>query len=201
MSREKVRYIKYAAVIVAAVIVGIFLGRFFTRYDTRYLLSRRYCGSYRGIDVYECGEINEENFIGHAYMLESAPDILTDCCTAMYFTGGSLSIPIIGHGDALGLTQDSIIYISTDTFNVDVIYHELFHAYDNVNGNLSRSDEFMSIYYEEKDSVFVEVLDEAARPAEFFAASGALYLLEPETLKSAAPQVYGYIDRRIDFYE
>lgn len=198
-ARNNLQYVKYIAIITAAVAAGIFLGRFITDYKTQYLLSREYCGSYRGIDVYKCGEINADNFIGHAYMLEQAPEVLVECCAEIYFTGGDLSVPVVGQEDgrALGLTQDSTIYISTDTFNVDVVYHELFHAYDNANGKLSESSEFLQIYHREKDKVYFEAVDEDAYYAEFFAAAGAAYLLEPQVLEEAAPLTYEYIDSLI----
>lgn len=198
-ARSNLRFVKYIIIIAVAVGAGIFLGRFITDYKTQYLLSREFCGSYRGIDVYRCGEINADNFVGHAYMLEQAPDVLTECCTEMYFTGGDLSVPVVGqkNGKALGLTQDSTIYISTDTFNVDVVYHELFHAYDNVNDKLSESSDFLQIYHRESDKVFFEALEEDSNYAEFFAAAGAAYLLEPEVLKAAAPLTYEYIHNLI----
>lgn len=189
------RTIKYIIVIVAALAAGVFLGRFITNYETRYLLDREFCGSYRGIDVYKCGEINPDNFIGHAYMLEQAPEAIVECCTDMYFIGGELSIPATGGGVALGLTQDSTVYISTDSFDADVVYHELFHTYDNANGNISESEEFLDIFYREQGGVFVEVIDSDDYAAEFFAAAGAQYLLEPETLKLAAPETYEYIEK------
>ena len=203
MSNSRLRYVKYAVIIALAVIVGIFLGRFITSYETQYLLSRKFCGTYRGIDVYKCGKINDEYFIAHAYMLEAAPDVLVECCTDMYFTGGDLSVPIIGNskGRALGLTQDSTIYITTDSFDADVIFHELFHAYDNAHGKLSESYEFLQIFEKEKDRVVVEVLDESAYSEEFFAAAGASYLLEPLVLKAAAPETYEYIDNLIRHYD
>ncbi len=203
MISSKLRYVKYGVIVAIAVIAGIFLGQFITSYETQYLLSREFCGTYRGIDVYKCGEIDKENFVAHAYMLDSAPDALVECCTDMYFTGGDLSVPIIGaqNGRALGLTQDSTIYIATDTFNVDVVYHELFHAYDNAHGKLSESSEFMLIFSKEKDKVFVEVVDESAYSEEFFAAAGASYLLEPLVLKAAAPETYEYIDNLIKYYD
>ncbi len=202
MSREKLRYVKYVLIVAVAVGIGILMGQFLTSYKTQYLLSREFCGTYRGIDVYKCGEINKDYFIGHAYMLESAPDVLVECCTDMYFTGGDLAIPIIKNGGkALGLTQGSTIYIATDTFNVDVVYHELFHAYDNANDKISDSDEFMQIFYREKDKVFVEVVDDDDYNEEFFAAAGAAYLLEPQVLQTAAPETYEFIDRLIRHYE
>lgn len=202
MTSNKLRYVKYIIIVAFAVGIGIFMGYFFTSYKTQYLLNREFCGSYRGIDVYKCGEINKEYFVAHAYMLDSAPDVLVECCTDMYFTEGALTIPQSQHsGRALGITQDSTIYITTDSFNADVVYHELFHAYDNAHGKISESYEFTQIFHEEKGKVFVEVVDEADYNEEFFAAAGAAYLLEPQVLKDAAPKTYEYIDNLIGYYE
>lgn len=202
MSSSKLQYVKHAVIVAAAVIIGIIAGQFITSYKTQYLLSREFCMTYRGIDVYRCGEINRDYFIAHAYMLESAPDVLVECCTDMYFVGGKMSVPIVGtDGRALGLTQDSTIYIATDSFNADVIYHELFHAYDNAHGKLSESEEFLAIFAKEKDKLFVGVLDESAYPEEFFATAGAEYLLAPQKLKTIAPESYEYIDNLIKYYD
>ena len=154
-SIDLIQIVKRAAIIVLAVAVGIGLGFFITNYETRYLLNRKFCGTYRGIDVYKSGEINADNFVAHAHVLESAPDILVDACTEMYFTGEDLDIPVAGKlgGKALGITQGSVIYISTDSFNADVILHELFHAYDNANEKISESEEFVRIMEKERNDV------------------------------------------------
>ena len=193
------RAVKYALVIISTLIIGFFLGRFITDYETRYLLSREYCGTYRGIDVYKCGDINAENTVGYVKMLDMAPKTLTDACTAMYFTGSSLSLPVVGadNGSALGLTQGSVIFIATESFNVDVVYHELFHAYDNMNDKISESYEFTRIADEEKDGVVVSLVNEDAFYAEFFASAGAAYLLEPENLELSAPKTYEFIDNLV----
>ena len=179
--------------------MGIFLGQFITSYETQFLFSREYCGSYKGIEVYRCGEINGVNAAGHLRLLENVPDELAETCSAIYLTGGSLSVPLIGSegGKALGLTQNTTIYISTDSFNVDVLYHELFHAYDNANGKLSESGEFMKIEEKEGKAFYLEGYESSAQPAEIFASAGAMYLLEPEHLELIAPGLYAYIQERI----
>lgn len=193
------RPVKWTLIILAAVFLGIFVGQFITSYETQYLFNREYCGSYKGIDVYKCGEINGENASGHLRLLEDVPDTLTDACSAIYLTGGSLSVPIIGteNGKALGLTQNTTIYISTDTFGIDVLYHELFHCYDNANGKLSETAEFAEMAEEEGEYFYLEGYDESSHPAEIFASAGAMYLLEPEHLLYEAPQIYAYINERI----
>lgn len=193
------RAVKWILIILAAVLVGIFLGQFITSYETQFLFSREYCGSYKGIEVYRCGEINGVNAAGHLRLLETVPDELAETCSAIYLTGGSLSVPLIGSegGKALGLTQNTTIYISTDSFNVDVLYHELFHAYDNANGKLSESGEFMKIAEKEGKAFYLEGYESSAQPAEIFASAGAMYLLEPEHLEFIAPGLYAYIQERI----
>ncbi len=193
------RTVKWILIILAAVIVGIFLGQFITSYETQFLFSREYCGSYKGIEVYRCGEINGVNATGHLRLLETVPDELAETCSAIYLTGGSLSVPLIGSedGKALGLTQNTTVYISTDSFNVDVLYHELFHAYDNANGKLSESAEFMKIAEKEGKAFYLEGYESSAQPAEVFASAGAMYLLEPEHLEFIAPGLYAYIQERI----
>lgn len=197
------RGIRYSLIIVLTLVIGILLGRFITNYETRYLLNREFCGSYRGMDIYKCGDINDENTIGYLKMLEMAPDIITEPCTAMYFTGDSLSLPIIGsdNGSALGLTQDTVVFIATQSFNVDVVYHELFHVYDNSQDKLSQSYEFRTIADSERDGVVVELVNEDAYYAEFFASAGAAYLLEPHNLAVSAPLTYDYLNQLLGEYE
>lgn len=193
------RTVKWILIIIAAVVVGIFLGQFITSYETQFLFSREYCGSYKGIEVYRCGELNGLNATGHLRLLETIPDELAESCSAIYLTGGSLSVPLVGSGGgkALGLTQNTTIYISTDSFNVDVMYHELFHAYDNANSKLSESDEFRKIAEKEGKVFYLEGYEESAHPTEIFASAGAMYLLEPEHLEFIAPELYAYIHERM----
>lgn len=193
---EKLRKVKYAVILILAVAIGIFAGRFITNYETRYLLSRQFCGTYRGIDVYKCGDINELNFVGHAHMLEDAPEMLVECCSEMYFTGDELSVPTTGgsYGMALGLTQDDRVFISTYSFNADVVYHELLHAYDNAY-KITETPEFALVYGSESEYLPVAAIDASSHPQEFFAVAGATYLLEPVTLEFLAPKTYAYFEQ------
>lgn len=193
------RPVKWSLIILAAIFIGIFIGQVITSYETRYLFNREYCGSYKGIDVYKCGEINKEHAAAHLRLLEAVPDSLAECCSAIYLTGGSLSVPIIGEegGKALGLTQNTTTYISTDTFGIDVLYHELFHCYDNAKGKLSESEEFLKLADKEGGYFYLEGYDESSHPAEIFASAGAMYMLEPEHLLYEAPEIYAFIDERI----
>ncbi|MBQ8903513.1 MAG: hypothetical protein IJY73_04355 [Oscillospiraceae bacterium] len=193
------RTVKWILIIIAAVILGVFVGRFITSYETQYLFSREYCGSYKDIDVYKCGEINGTNAAAHLRLLETVPDALAEACSAIYLTGGNLSVPIVGTegGKALGLTQNTTVFISTDSFNVDVLYHELFHAYDNANGKLTSSEEFAEIVEAEGSMFYLEGYEESSLPEEVFASAGAMYMLEPEHLLFKAPMLYSYIDELI----
>lgn len=195
------RAVRCVLIITVACAIGILLGRMMTDYEMRYFMTRQFCGSYRGIDVYKCGELNNDNFLGHIYMLEKAPDVLAESCEALYFTGESLSLPEVGqNGAALGLTQDATIYITTNSFYPDVLYHELFHAYDNTNGKISDSEKFRKIFDKERETVSETGGENGSRTAEFFAAAGAEYLLMPDTLRKKAPETYAFIDELIDAY-
>ena len=192
----------YAAAVIAAAGVGVLLGQLASDYELRFLLNREFCGTYRGIDVYKSGEINDENVLGHIYVLDAAPSELTDCCKSLYFIGGELPIPKneTGHTQALGLTQGEKIYISTNSYSADVMLHELFHAYDNRYGNSSDKD-FMSVYSREQTKLYVAGGYSDQRSSEYFATAGALYLLNPEDLLLLAPETYNYFCINVKFEE
>ena len=196
------RFVLYTAAVAAAAGVGVLLGQVASDYELRYLLDRKFCGTYRGIDVYKSGEINADNFLGHIYMLEAAPSELTDCCKSLYFIGGELPIPRneTGHTQALGLTQGEKIYISTESYSADVLLHELFHAYDNHYGNSSDKD-FLAVYGLEQAKLYVSGGYGDQRASEFFATAGAMYLLNPEDLLLLAPETYNYFTINIKLGE
>ena len=194
------RAFKFAAVIIAAVVIGVFLGHLVSNYEMRFMLSRKYQGTYKGIEIYTSGLLDEQNFRSHAEMLGNAPDKLTECCERMYFTGTDLDLPGTddGLGSALGLTQDKTIYISTQSFSSYVVFHELFHAYDNTHGSpLSSSPEFLRLYAANRRVITVFASDSSAYTAEFFAQAGAMYLLMPDELHMAAPDLYKYYDETL----
>lgn len=196
------RFVVYAAAVIAAAGVGVLLGQVASDYELRFLLNREFCGTYKGIDVYKSGEINDENVLGHIYVLKAAPSELTDCCKSLYFIGGELPIPKneTGHTQALGLTQGDKIYISTNSYSADVMLHELFHAYDNRYGNSSGKD-FMSVYDREQTKLYVAGGYSDQRASEYFATAGALYLLNPEDLLLLAPETYNYFCINVKFEE
>ena len=199
--RTTFRTVKYGIAVFLAGILGILLGRFITRYETRFFLSREYCGSYRGIEVYKCGEVNGENAAYHLQMLETAPKPLTDSCTALYLTCGPLPVPEGGEAEALGLTQETTVFVTTDSFYPDVLLHELFHAYDRANTALSDSAEFCAVYDREREGLSVACLVPESDRAEFFATAGAQYLLSPITLSEAAPETFAFFDERLNAFE
>ena len=192
-----IRAVKLIVIVAASAALGIFLGHFLSSYETRFMLSREYCGSYKGIEIYKTGDIDTDNFTSHAEMLGKAPDKLLEGCQRLYFTGTDLDISEneTGISSALGLTQDRTVYISTSTFGADVLYHELFHAYDNYRGMLSlNSDGFRKAYESERGRVFIAVVDAAHEASEFFAQAGAVYLISPKELKFRAPMTYEYFN-------
>ena len=122
--RRTFRILTGAAVLVAVAAIGIFLGKLVSSYELRFFLNREFCGEYRGIDVYKSGAIDKENCVSFIYTLEAIPEELTECCDTLYFTAEDLSLPIYdGRNKALGLTQDSTIYISTEYFSEEVYPH------------------------------------------------------------------------------
>lgn len=190
--------LKCTIIAVMTAVIGIFVGKTIAAYETGYLLNREYCGSYRGIEVYKSGEINDENFLQHVVMLRDAPEKLVECCDKMYFIGGSL--PIRTSGSALGVTQDSTVFITTDSYGPDVLVHELFHTYDNRYGASSSSD-FDSIYEAEKYKIPVSSGYDEKHRAEFFATAGAVYIVSPAELLKKAPNTFFYINEILELYE
>lgn len=200
--RTPFRMVKYGIAVFLAGILGIVLGRFITRYETRFFLNREYCGSYQGIEVYKCGEVDGQNAAYHLQMLGKAPKPLTDSCTALYLTCGPLPVPKGGgEAEALGLTQETTVFVTTDSFYPDVLLHELFHAYDSANETLSDSAEFRAVYDRERGKIAVACLVPESDRAEFFATAGAQYLLSSLTLSEAAPETYAFFDERLNAFE
>ena len=188
-------WIKLIAVAAISAFIGILLGQLVSSYEIRFMLSREYIGETRGIGIYRVGDVNEENMALHMDMLERAPEKLTQCCEKIYFTGSDLELPMqeSGYNDILGLTQGSTVYISTGSFSAYVVFHELFHTFDNANGEISgSSDEFRRIYDENKHVIPVFASHQSLYISEFFAQAGAYYILVPRELEIAAPEVYKF---------
>lgn len=198
------RGIRLAVIILIAAAVGIILGHLVSSYELRFMLNREYCGTYRGVDIYKSGMLDTDNFSRHAYMLGLAPDELIECCDRMYFTGTDLDIPAndSGYGSALGLTQGRTIYISTESFGRDVVFHELFHAYDNAHDlPSSNSPAFIEAFNEEADKIRFVAGDDSLVRAEYFATAGAIYMVMPESMKVRTPKTYSYFNFLLRLYE
>lgn len=187
--------IKRVAVVAAAAVIGICLGYLVSSYEVRFMLAREYEGSYKGIEIYSCGDINRDIMDAHQSMLRSVPDELLKGCRRIYFTGSDIDIPVndSGYGQALGLTQGGTVYVSTRTFGADVVVHELFHTYDAACGMLSSNDEdFIAAYDAEKDNIRIIAGHSSHYPSEFFAEAGAMYIISPFELSIRAPLAYEY---------
>jgi hypothetical protein len=81
-------------------------------------------------------------------------------------------------------------------------YHECGHALDNKSKNkfISKSNEFRSIYLNEKDNFKAENNLEyyISSPAEYFASAFAEYMLNPERLRENTPRTYEFIDLQVE---
>ncbi len=200
--RRTFRILTGAAVLVAVAAIGIFLGKLVSSYELRFFLNREFCGEYRGIEVYKSGAIDKENCVSFIYTLEAIPEELTECCDTLYFTAEDLSLPIYdGRNKALGLTQDSTIYISTEYFSEEVIIHEFFHAYDNFHGLLSETDSFRSAYEAEKALFDIESPVPEAHLSEYFATLGSFYIISPVEMMTYAPETYRFFNDRLGYYK
>lgn len=192
MSETAGKVIRIAVLVIVSAAVGILLGQLVSNYELRFMMSREYLGEVNGVEIYSAGKVNEDNLELHRQMLMKAPEKLTECCDRIYFTGSDLELP--ASDSALGLTQNRTIFVSTESFSSYVVFHELFHAYDNAHGELSAKPEFGDLYELEKGAFPVFARYSSAYPSEFFAQAGALYLIMPTELSIAAPEVYEYFD-------
>ena len=201
MSDSFKKIIGIGAIIFISALIGILLGQFFCNYEMRYMFGREYCGDVSGIEIYAAGEVDRDNFRKHLEMLVKAPGKLTECCDRIYFTGNGLDIPgsDSGLGSALGMTQDRTIYISTESYSSYVVFHELFHAYDNTHERLSESAEFIRLYAENDRVMPVFAARSEDYASEFFAQVGAMYLLMPFELSVSAPDLFEYYDSTLGF--
>lgn len=201
MSDTLKKVLKLSALIIVSAFIGVMLGQFMSNYEMRFSFSRRYIGNYRGIDIYETGDINEENMRMHLQMLSDAPEELAECTDRLYFIGTDVALPVNDEelGDVLGLTQGSTVYISTSSFSAYVVFHELFHAYDSAHGDISEnSREFREIYANAGHTVPVFAAYSSDYPAEFFAQAGAMCLVMPFEMSRAAPSVYEYYSELLE---
>ncbi|MBR5090285.1 MAG: hypothetical protein IK093_12725 [Ruminiclostridium sp.] len=201
MNETASKLLRLLGIVIVSAVIGIFLGHLVSNYEVRYMLSRKYIGEYNGIEIYQTGDVNEENLALHKAMLEYAPDVLTECCDRLYFVGSDLELPAqeaIGIGQALGLTQNRTIYISTEGYSPYVVFHELFHAYDNAHDEISSNDlTFISAFNENRGVIPVFAAHASAYSSEFFAQSGAMYLLLPNELEVEAPETFSFFHDKL----
>lgn len=202
---EKVKdTIRHTVIVLLAAAIGICLGYLVSSYETRFMLGREYQGSYKGIELYTCGDVNEDFYDAHIQMLEYAPEELLTGCDRIYFTGGDISIPAndSGYAQALGLTQNRVIYVSTRSFGADVVLHELFHTYDSANGMPSaNSSDFQEACEKEKGNIRIIAGHSSLLASEFFAEAGAMYVISPFELSIRAPETYRYFNTIFALYE
>ena len=195
MNENVEKVIKLSVVILVSALIGVLLGQLVSNYELRYMFSREYCGEYKNVEIYKTKNADEGIMSEHKEMLALAPDKLLEGCERIYFTGSDIEVPVFdeGLGDALGLTIGRTIYISTKNFGSYVLLHELFHAYDNANGDISEnSPAFLRAYRANKRAIPVYASHSDDYPAEYFAQAGAMYLLIPQELSVAAPETYEY---------
>ncbi len=202
---EKIKdTVKHTVIVLIAAAVGICLGYFVSSYETRFMLGREYQGAYKGVELYTCGDVNDIFYKAHLEMLELAPDELLAGCERIYFTGADIGIPAndSGYEHALGLTQNGVVYVSTQSFGADVVMHELFHTYDSANGMLSdNSPGFRAAFDSENGNIRVIAGSSVFMASEFFAEAGAMYIISPFELSIRAPRTYEYFNTIFDLYE
>ncbi len=204
MSEKVKNGIKLAVIIFVSAAVGLLLGYLVSDQELRYMFSREYRETVKGIEIYTCGTINEENYMAHRSMLAYAPEELAECCDKIYFTGSELPIPAndTGFGQALGITQGRIVYVSTQTYGADVVLHEMFHAYDHEHGMPSSNDGgFITAFREENERIRLAAASESLLASEFYAETGAMYIISPFELSIRAPRTYSYFNSVLGLYE
>ena len=204
MSEKAKNGIRIVVIVLVSAAVGLVLGYLVSNQELRYMFSREYRDTVKGIEIYTCGTINEENYLAHKSMLAYAPEELAECCGKIYFTGSELPIPAndTGFGQALGITQGNTVYVSTLTYGADVVLHEMFHAYDHEHGMPSSNDgDFIVAFGEESERIRIAAASESLLASEFYAESGAMYIISPFELRIRAPKTYSYFNGIFGMYE
>lgn len=104
----------------------------------------------------------------------------------------------IKHISGLTIPELKKILIKNDEKKFrQVVVHEIFHAYDHTLGFISESDEFISIYEDEKDCLvvtgFISVGQHKVNEKEYFAESCQMWVYDRATLEQSAPKTYQFI--------
>ncbi len=204
MNEKVIGFIRRTVIVLIAAAIGVCLGYMVSSYETRFMLGREYQGSYKGVELYTCGDVRQEFYSAHVQMLDYAPEELLAGCDRIYFTGEGISIPLndSGYSQALGLTQNRVVFISTETFGADVVMHELFHTYDSANGMLSaNSSAFLQAFDKEQGNIRIAAGHSSMLASEFFAEAGAMYIISPFELSLRAPETYDYFNAMLALYE
>lgn len=128
--------------------------------------------------------------------IDNQPEYLINNCNNIIFTSDNLSerfnLKNISN-KVLAITLDDSIYINTDKYEKYVITHELFHVFDYKNNWVTKTDDFLTIYNEEKDIIKVSPGNNE-NAQEFFASAGEEFIFNPDDLKCNAPKTYNYIN-------
>lgn len=97
--------------------------------------------------------------------------------------------------NTIGLTiysKKRVYVLNNESYIASAVIHEFAHAYDNINGYLSYSKEWLSIYNEERtQSGFSEYF--ITDPREYFAECVQQYFSFPQMMRKKVPKSYQYI--------
>ena len=94
------------------------------------------------------------------------------------------------------LLKDEEIYISGTPENIDSsMLHEIGHAIEKSLGYPSKKEEFIRIYEEEKDLIFIEDNQEYYKSTnrEYWAECFEMFISEPTRLQENGPRTYEYM--------
>lgn len=105
----------------------------------------------------------------------------------------------IEHISGLTIPELKEILIKNDEKKYrQAVVHEIFHAYDDTLNFISESDEFISIYNEEKEKMvvtgFISAGQYKVNEKEYFAEACQMWVYDKETLKESAPKTYDFIN-------
>lgn len=93
----------------------------------------------------------------------------------------------------------SIIYVEHGKLCIEYsLLHEIGHAIDFLNGEVSSTDEFMQIYLTECTAIASEYFKSTEK--EYFAEAFSMYYNSPER-RANMPQTYAYIDNIVSKYD
>lgn len=166
----------------------------------------------QGVPVYvePDEETTQEDVNRHLKEIKTQPEFLMKNCTGIHLQGENIhqerKQQVYGRdiGATAGYVEERYICFDVKTkysngektsdIIRETVTHELWHVFDNVNGNdeycLSGLD-FNILYNQNPDSISEYG---ATNANEFFAEAGTMYLLSPEELKEKNMDVYNYFE-------